>query len=144
MSPKQEVQRLIADLGGIPKEFRRHVRPQIKSAAQSVVDDAKRRAAWSKRIPGAIRVGARLSKRNQGVVIRVNAKKAPHARAYEGMSARGSTFRHPVYGNRERWVSQQTRPFLWPAAKGRMDDVRNAVDKAIREAAQSNGWREGI
>lgn len=152
MSNSHEVERIVAAFGAFPKEFRQRVRPEIKSAASSLVGDAKRRAAWSKRIPGAIRVTARFSRKNQGVSIRVNAKKAPHGRPFEGIGTRGDTFRHPVFGTGDRrgahsqdtWVSQKKRPFLAPAVEAHASDVREAVDNAIRDAARGLGWREGI
>lgn len=137
----RDIERIIADLGKIPKELRREARPAIKRAAEPIAADARRRASWSKRIPKAIRISPRLSRKQQGVAIRVDSKKAPHARAYEGISGRGDTFRHPVHGNREKWVEQKTRPFLAPAAKGRTSDVRKAVDGAIADAARKTGWR---
>jgi hypothetical protein len=58
--------------------------------------------------------------------VRVSAS-VPHARPYEGISQQGSTsyFRHPVFGNRENWVSQATRPYAWPAVLGRRDDANS-------------------
>ena len=77
-----------------------------------------------------------------GVELRVS-KGVPHARPYEGISQQGSTsyFRHPVFGNREVWVSQNTRPYLWPAVRGRARDMRAAVEQAFEDAARESGFR---
>lgn len=144
MAASQEIERLIVDFGKIPVEFRRAVRPKLKMVAVPIAQDAKRRASWSRRIPGAIRISTSITKRHQGVRIRVDSVKAPHARPYEGIGTRSDTFRHPVFGDRERWVSQKSRPFLWPAMQAGRPQVEGAVSEAILEAARDSGWREGI
>lgn len=139
-----EIERLIVDFGKIPTEFRREVRPRLKSAAQPIAADAKKRASWSTRIPGAIRITTSIARRRQGVGIRVDSGKAPHGRPYEGIGTRGNTFRHPLFGDRERWVTQKTRPFLYPALQAGRGRVVDVVDTAILDAARSVGWRQGV
>lgn len=50
----------------------------------------------------------------------------------------GSTFRHPVFGNRNVWVDQPTHPYLAPALGNKIDAVEvaatEALDLAIDEA----------
>lgn len=112
----------------VPEESRRAVRAAIVDATRGVRADAARRASWSSRIPGAITM--RVSFTTARVEIRVNARRAPHARPYEGISGR-TTFRHPVYGNRNVWVEQAARPFLRPAVDGRITEIRDAVERAV-------------
>jgi hypothetical protein len=66
----------------------------------------------------------------------VNTRKAPHARPYEGITSRGSTFRHPVFGH-DVWVEQETRPFLFPAVEAKKDAAVDLVKQAVREAQAS-------
>lgn len=115
-------------LRGVPKESQRAVRKAILSSTRGIRDDMARRASWSTRIPGSI--GMRVSFARASVDIKVDRKKAPHARPYEGLGSPG-TFRHPVYGNREKWVSQATRPFFFPAVWGRRKQIRDAVETAV-------------
>jgi hypothetical protein len=139
MARRDTLDALIADLGKIPPELRRHLRPAMRKAARPILADAKRRASWSSRIPGAISIRTSMSQRNPGVRLVVDAAKAPHARPFEG--TRGGQFRHPVWGNREVWVSQRARPFFFPAVYAHRDDVAREANSAVLAAARSAGFR---
>lgn len=129
---------VVADLREIPAQVRRELTPALKRVAEPIVRDAKANADWSSRIPGAIRI----SVTKNGVLIVVNLKKAPHARAYEGMSSdRVGNFRHPVYGNEEVWVSQRERPFLMPAVQKHIGEVQPAIEKVVEDALRARGFR---
>ena len=138
--PSQAIRQLAKDLDGIPKELRKQLRPALKAAAEPIVADAKVRASWSARIPRAITLSVRLSQRDPGVSIRVRSKVAPHARPYEGITGNAS-FRHPVFGHRDRWVSQETRPYLASAAEAGMDGVLAASVDAVDQVAREQGFR---
>lgn len=131
-----ELRRAAADLRGFSTQVRREIRPAVKRAAEPMVAAARANASWSTRIPGAIKI----STLKRGVEIRVSRKRAPHARPYEGIAG-GSTFRHPVYGNRDRWVTQQTRPFLEPAVRQHMPKVRAELIAMLDDAATRHGYR---
>jgi len=114
------------------------MRPALQKAAKPIVDDAKRRAGmWSTRIPDAIS----LSVRKNGVMIRVSGQKAPHARPYEGIVGNRKKFRHPVFGDRERWVEQRTRPFLIPAVNAHRREVTVEVARIIDHVLRLHGYR---
>lgn len=136
-----EVRRLITDLEQVPKSLRRELGARLRKAAQPIQAEARRNASWSSRIPGAITMRTRFSGKKPGVMLRVNARAAPHARAYEGLTSRGTTFRHPTFGHRDRWVTQAERPFLFPAADRHADNVVEAVGEAIDASARLHGWR---
>lgn len=124
------------EVGTIPVEIRREVRPAMKQAGARIESDMKRRSSFSQRIPGAITMKVGFGRKTSGITFRVDADAAPHARVLErgNIGRRGSTFRHPVYGNRDVWASQPTRPFFFPAfAKGK-DTLIKAVSEAIRKA----------
>lgn len=134
--------RLLADqLGRVPPELQKALRPELRRAAEQIKSAAASNASWSTRIPRSLRVGVRFGSSGQGVFIRAAASVAPHARPYEGITSRGGTFRHPVFGHRDRWVPQQARPFLAPAAESGRDDAVAAVERAIDEAARRAGFR---
>jgi bacteriophage HK97-gp10 putative tail-component len=80
----------------------------------------------SQRIADSIKVYAN----NKGVQVRAGGAKAPHAAAFENLGKEG-TFRHPVFGNRQVWVSQEAHPFLLPALT---DDVLDEVAEAFLDA----------
>ncbi|MFI2663736.1 hypothetical protein [Micromonospora carbonacea] len=131
------------DLREIPKTLRKELRPALKKTGDQVAQAARARASWSRRIPGAIRVKV-LYGRRSGVIITVNRKKAPHARAYEGIAARmgnASSFRHPLFGDRNHWYTQRTRPFLHPAAQARRAQVQADIVKVVAAAASRRGFK---
>ena len=107
---------------------------------ETVMPAAKSNAGWSSRIPGAIKPQATT----KGMGLRVARKAAPHGRPFEGLQtgARGRpTFRHPVFGNREVWVAQNTRPFLKPAFDDNHEVAVDGAQKAIATAAKAAGFR---
>lgn len=136
-----ETRQLVADLkkleGGKP--LMAALRKNLKAAADPIAGQVKGAAGWSSRIPGAVSVGTSFSKKNTGVFIKVNRKKAPHARAFENQGKAG-TFRHRVFG-RDVWVNQPARPFLFTQAGRNMPQVVEAAGRAVDEAARSAGFR---
>ncbi len=126
---------LARELGGVPVELRAAMRPAIRAAAGIITADAKSRASYSTRIPGAISVGTSFSSRNGGVAIRVASVKAPHARVLEGTTKR-ATFRHPVFGSESTWVEQSTRPFLFPAVRAKRAEFETALRAVVRAVLQ--------
>lgn len=121
-------------LGKVSPELRRELRPQLRSAGQHVLSDMKRRAAYSSRIPSAIRMTVSFSSRGGGVRFRVNAGRAPHARVLErgNDGGRGGTFRHPVFGDRDVWVTQATRPFFFPAVQAGRSEIKRGISAAVK------------
>jgi hypothetical protein len=145
MSASYQFSQLARDFHRMAPAIRRGLRTEFVRIGQPIVSDARSRAgAWSSRIPAAIssRGVIQAGQDRVGVEVRVSAS-VPHARPYEGISQQGSTsyFRHPVFGNRENWVSQKTRPYLWPAVLGRRDDANAAALSAVENAARECGFR---
>lgn len=138
--PSEVIAEITRAFGKIPLEFRKEVRDELKRVASPMLAQAKANASWSTRIPDAIRISARLSKKRQGFALVVNRKKAPHGRAFEGLTNRSGTFRHPVFGS-DTWVDTQARPYLWPAVKDGQGDALDAVGKAIEDSARKHGFR---
>lgn len=138
----EDVRKLINDLRKIGDGVGRNLGKEFKKAAGPVADQARSNASWSTRIPGAISVGVSSSRRFPGAQIKVAKGPAPHARLYEfGSGRRSASFRHPVYGNREVWVEQATRPFIRPAIRAKGEGFIKACDAAVDQAARANGFR---
>lgn len=135
-----EIEELIRDLGKIPPELKRQLRPGLREAAKPVLDQARRNASWSTRIPKATRISLQFAGRTPGVAIVTNVKKAPHSRAYENKGEPG-TFRHPVYGNRDVWVSQKARPFLYPAVVQKAPGVERDIARVVDNVTRTAGFR---
>lgn len=134
---RHELQALIRDLGAIPPALRRELRPGMLRAAQPVLQEMRRRSSWSSRIPGAISMTQAGT--TFGVRFRVDSGRAPHARPYENDGSPG-TFRHPVYGNRENWVSQAARPFFYGSVADKADEVRDAIGDIVMQVAHEHGF----
>lgn len=132
-----DVETFVRRFGKVPKELKRELRPGLRAAGKVVADDAKARASWSTKIPRAIKVSVTFAGSRQGVSVIVNKNKAPSGRPFEH-GGRDGTFRHPVFGNREVWVSQKARPFLAPALQAKGDEaakqIEQVVDRVTREA----------
>lgn len=135
-----ELAQLIEDLREMPAEIRKELGPEFVAAAQPVLTDARARASWSSRIPGAMRVRARRSLRRPGASLVVNSRRAPHARLYEDLTGAGS-FRAPLFGNRRYWYSHATRPFARPAVQAGRSGFIRAADRAVVQAARRHGFR---
>jgi hypothetical protein len=121
----------------ISKELNKELRRVLNS---TIVPAARANASWSSRIPAAIRPTVGATK----IGARVAARQAPHGRAFEGLQ-RGlrtrSSFRHPVFGNRNVWVEQATRPFLAPAFDSHAAEATKAAEAAIDQAARQAGFK---
>jgi hypothetical protein len=128
------ITRLARELGMVPIELRRELRPQLRAAAVHIVDDMKDRASYSTRIPNAITMSVAFGARSGGITIRVNSKKAPHARVLErgNDASRSATFRHPVFGDTDVWVTQPTHPFFFPAIKTGRPELQKRISEAVR------------
>lgn len=133
-----EIEHLIRDLGKIPQDLKRELRPGLRAAGRVVADEAKVRASWSTRIPGATRVSVTFSGKRPGVSVVVNKTKAPDARPFEH-GGRTGIFRHPVFGNRDVWVSQKARPFLAPALEAKGDEAAGQITDVVDRVTRDTG-----
>lgn len=128
------------DLRALDKKLANQLNRRLREVVTTdIIPTAQSNAGWSSRIPGAIK--PKVTQRWVGA--RVDRKRAPHGRPYEGlqtgMRSRG-VFRHPVFGNRKVWVSQKTRPFLAPAFDANRETAAEAAKQAITDAAREVGF----
>lgn len=113
------------------------MRVRLKEVGEMVAEDARSKAKWSTRVPGSIKV------RTAGVKVSVVAggDAAPHARVYEMGSKRNrSEVRHPVFGNRQVWAANPTRPYLLPALRENEPEIMASIIKVIDETAAEIGF----
>ncbi|MFB9378596.1 HK97 gp10 family phage protein [Kineococcus gynurae] len=130
-----------------PEELRTEIRQALRQAATPILADARRRASWSRRIPGAISTRVSFTGKNAGVRLQVDATRAPHGRPYEGIVARGQRkgFRHPVYaegGHRAqwKWVTSPYRPFLAPAVQAASAATETRLLEAVDGVLRRRGF----
>lgn len=131
---RAELRKLIVDLSAIPEDMREELAHDIRDGAELILDEMHRRASWSTRIPAATTMRAS----GTGAELSTSAARAPHARPYEGLS--GDPFRHPVYGNRDNWVSQAARPFFFAAVEAKAGEVDERVGRGIDRVAARHGF----
>jgi hypothetical protein len=111
------------------------LKTKLRAAGQIVADIAKAKAgAVSHSIPASIKV------RVSGATISVVAGGAgvPLGGLFElgnaGHGGGGSTFRHPVFGDKAVWADQPMHPYLGPAVEEGADKVEAAALAALDEA----------
>ena len=105
-------------------------RAEMRAAADATVKDAKDRIApHSTKIPPTIRRGGSVGT----LTVSAGGAKAPNAAPLENGGQTG-TFRHPVMGDMNVWVTQEAHPFLHPAAEAQSAALAVKVDLAIDEA----------
>src|SRR5512144_2617494 len=84
------------------------------------------------KIAGAVVADVRLTGDEPRVRFRVAASRLPsNIRALPRKFDDGGTFRHPVMGNRDVWVSQTGDPWFWPPIRDHIKDFRSESDKAL-------------
>jgi hypothetical protein len=135
-----DVKALIRDLREVPKDVRKGVRIEIREKGSEVLRLAKANAAWSRRIPRATRLSVKFGKSGPGVAITTSGARAPHAIHYENRGRPGA-FRHPLFGNRERWYSQPARPYLGPAMDVEGPRAVRGIARVIDRALFANRFR---
>jgi hypothetical protein len=129
---------LVGELGQMTPVMRAALRSGFRTAGNLAARRAQVNASWSRRIPGALQVRPLTGARSAGVFLRVNSARAPHARAFEGLGRRATRFfRHPVFGNRDVWVDEATRPFMVPAVRDTRGDANDAAVAAVNAAARA-------
>jgi hypothetical protein len=133
-----QLQALIRDLGAIPPDLKRELRPGLRKAAQPALTRIRSNASWSSRIPGATKISTSFGN-TPGVTIRVDSKAAPGARPIEHGGEPGK-FRHPRWGDREHWYDQPARPFFYRGVEATADQIRDAVGDLVDGVARRHGF----
>jgi len=137
--PVDPMVQIARDMRDLPPEVRKSARPKLRAAGQIIQKKAQANASWSSRIPGSVKVVTSFRQNREGVTVRAGGSNTPHARPYEGLTTRGDSFRHPVYGN-DWWVAQAARPFLMPAVEASAGEVDAKVRAVLDEAAAGIGF----
>lgn len=137
---------IAADMRALTPAARKAVRPRLRAAGGLVVNQAKINFAWSTRIPPTVRMRTSFRAEREGVTVTAGDKTTPHARPYEGFSGYAK-FRHPVFADRTNktskgwtWVTQVTRPSLFPAAKQTEAETTAQVFAALDDASKEIGF----
>jgi hypothetical protein len=127
-----EVTTFRAQLQQVPPQLRLGLSKNIRIAGGRFVTALQSAYSWSTRIPGAVsqRVGF-AGGRSGGVTVRIDAKRAPHARPL-ALPNNGVFNRHPVYGG-PAWVNQPMRDSFFPTVRAAEPMVVQQVQTAISD-----------
>ncbi|HET7329155.1 MAG TPA: hypothetical protein VFJ14_17930 [Nocardioidaceae bacterium] len=129
------------------KELRRGMRRAIQETAQPLVEDVKRRAlaiptsgTKSTGLRAAIARATKLEIRASGsadhVSITVRGSLMPPGKSTLPPAMDGTTrWRHPVYGNANNWVSQDSHPYFTPAVEHADPSITAAVIAVVDATA---------
>jgi len=132
---------MVRDLRRARPELSRSLRRRLRRAGLLVAVHAREIAEQhSKRIPPTIKVrvaGATVSivGGSEDVPIGPLFELGNTSRKSAAASERG-VFRHPVYGNRDRWVNQDMHPYLAPAVLEHLPEVEREVAAALDDTAR--------
>ena len=138
---EQELREFMRDLRNLDRDLAKGLNKNLRDVLQrEVVPAAQQKASWSSQIPRAIKPMVQAKR----LGVRVSAKQARHARPYEGLQAglrpRSGGFRHPLFGDRSHWYTQQFRPFLAPAMLENADRAAEGLLEALDEASRKAGF----
>lgn len=125
---------LAKDLRAADRKAPGRMARRLKAAGNIVADDAKRRASWSHRIPGSIRVTGGAT----SVSVRAGGEAAPDAYPWEAPD--GRPVRHPTFGHGP-WTAQTPRPYLRPALEANADRVAGEVTKVLDDFLYDASFR---
>jgi hypothetical protein len=138
------------ELRALTKSFRdwkpdKQLHKMLRVAGDLIATDARAISSTSSsKIPPTIKV--RVSKTRVSVI--AGGVGVPTGGLFElGNKGRGKSqtatkggkFRHPVFGNRSVWVSQDMHPYLLPAAKMNERGIEHLEGQAVAESFREQG-----
>jgi hypothetical protein len=125
-----ELRKFMRDLKKVSPALAKELRKSFRGSAKKVSDQARRNAP-RKTGKLARSITPRVSSAGVAAVV----AKAPHARITEFGG------RHPVFGNKEKWVEHQAHPYLFSAAEQHRGEFLRQADLAVKKAAREAGFR---
>ena len=137
-------------LKDVDKKFGASVKKELRAAVAlsgvDLVSAIKSEASWSSRIPGSTSLATTFGAKKASIRIRVDKKKAPHARPLEFGNGRGASgvLRHPVFhkiGQPGGFASMPTRPFFFAAVNARTPGIDKKFETAIKQIAADSGFK---
>jgi hypothetical protein len=134
---RRQLADLAKQLKAVDAEARKALPKRLREAAKPVADEANRLKP-SKQIKIGTRV--KLAGRN-GASVKVIGT-SPKNPALAGLLEAGNSgsrdttsFRHPVFGDKDVWVNQPTKPYLFPAGQNKKSQAQQAIAKVIDDIA---------
>jgi hypothetical protein len=121
------------------KELQASMRRRLRAAAAPVVLKVKAKAAeHSTTIPATIGLSMRYAGKRAGAyIISRKSKMPPGHEPLPGLFEYKAKFRHPVYGDRENWVTQAGFPFLRVTVMKEAPELRRELLGIIKDVSRS-------
>lgn len=134
--------RTAGDPQKIRGDLRKDVAAAMKPMQQAVQDNVKATPARGAKHTGlrrdvarATRIRVLASSAQAAVKLEVAPSRMPAGkRSLPALLDGRGRWRHPVYGNRNAWVTQASHPFFWRGVQPHIQDVRDAVVDAVERA----------
>lgn len=119
---------------GIRREIRNAAKVAAKAAQDEVRGGGQSSTGLREGIARGIRVSISTGARSSGVRIvssgsGLDASRKPMVKAYNSPS-----FRHPVFGNANRWVTQAGRPYFGSVIARHKGEVQQGIERALDDA----------
>jgi len=160
--------RRVKEISQVDPEFKKSIKKRLKTAAEPVVEEVKRAALAipaTREVEGTRKkkgenLGLRASLANatisdinptkKGAILKIrvsttkfmSASGRPRTIPYYVEGRRKRAWRHPVFGNTEVWVAQQSHPFLGvtvlPHKMAFASEVTQALDDALKDSGLLN------
>lgn len=138
----KEMKELAVALKAVSAESVKAFYDSLKVGGEIVAAQARQNAnAFPREYGGTTRIADSIVVKRRAGRVRVQAggTSAPEAAPLEA-GGLGGTFRHPVFGDRENWVSQKAHPYLVPAALTEEPKVVAIVNEAVVAAFRRLGF----
>lgn len=143
--------------------LRREVRAAVNEVGKDALERAKSYSRWStgrtstppkktrnpqavgnahQSIPSSLSLKTSFAQRSASVTMKTDAKKAPHAYLYERGSKNGGGkgIRHPLFGDKDHWYTNRTRPYFYKAVWQHTDEIKKRMNEAIIAAVRELGY----
>jgi hypothetical protein len=126
----------------ISKKFRRELRataapivPVVRASALAIpVKGTSGSTGLRKRLARSVKLTVRTAGRTAGVRIQADPKWMPdHQKSLPQMMEGTKPFRHPVFGDRAVWRSQESHPWFFPVVERLGPLSRAAAARVIRD-----------
>jgi hypothetical protein len=144
----QDFSRVLIDAKAFEPALAKSIRKNIREAARPAVADVRRTVletptkgtrTFGVRRAIAQGVGVRISaaRGGGGVNVAASGRRLPANRKPMVKLLNRERWRHPVFGDRDTWAQQSGRPYFGSVLWRYRDDIRDAVQRALDEAASN-------
>lgn len=124
--------------GQMPREVRLGMSRDLRKVGRQIAAEAVGAARFHID-PDVLKV------RTQGPSVRISVTKSeakPHTGKAHALEHYGnpSPLRHPVFGHKDKWVAQESRPFLTPTAELRFEWAYRQIGEIVDSAFAAAGF----